>query len=308
LQTGPAGARVDFLEVILDKQADGNSVAVDQTALDIALKAAVLESLIKKAPTTSGGGLLGIPLPLLLSGIGAVALALLNWFLSIQTDARKLSNELIKTAVSAQDEEQASRNLKFLSRLGLISVSETQLEAVLADPESRPLFTAGDAGISYSVEGGGRVRFEGDWEKDNIVEELVPQLAGKMALVGQIAKFDGRVRLNKEAMPSFKAAMAEIETLGLLDRILSFDGAFVPRTIRGTTSKLSVHALGLAFDINCQSNRYGAPALEQDQPGSVKELVPILEKHGYRWGGTFLTPDACHFEYIGNKANDLAQP
>ncbi|MGB8816333.1 MAG: M15 family metallopeptidase [Rhizobiaceae bacterium] len=291
----------------MDKHADERPASVDQAALDLALKTAILESLNKKAPTT-GGGLLGIPLPLLLSGFGAVALALLNWFLSIQTDSRKLSNELIKTAVSAQDEEQASRNLKFLSRLGLISVSETQLEAVLADPASRPLFTVGDTGISYSVESGGHVRFEGDWEKDNIVEELVPQLAGKMALLGQIEKFDGKVRLNKDAMPSFKAAMTEIEALGLLDRILSFDGAFVPRTIRGAASRLSKHALGLAFDINCQSNRYGQSALEQDQPGSVKELAPIFEKHGYRWGGTYPTPDACHFEYIGSKADNFAQP
>jgi hypothetical protein len=87
------------------------------------------------------------------------------------------------------------------------------------------------------------------------------------------------------------------EQAGLLDRILSFDGAFVPRFIRGSTKTLSNHAFGSAFDINASLNGLGVRPPLFGQRGSVRELVPIAHKWGFYWGGHFNTrPDGMHFE------------
>jgi D-alanyl-D-alanine carboxypeptidase len=274
--------------------------------VDALIKIAVLRSLEAKPPEKNGDNWLGVPKAVFLSGLGTLLLALFNWFLSIQTEKAKLSNELIKLAVSVEDQEQAARNLRFLSRLELISVREDQLNTVLEDPKSRPLFTS-PGGLSYRIGDDGAVEFEGDWVEKNIISTAIPQLAGVKTLSSD-QPFSGTVRLSREATPAAVAAFAEIEAAGLKDRILSFDGSFVPRTIRGAASRLSVHALGTAFDLNCQWNFFGKPAVDAGQKGSVKELVPIFEKHGFKWGGTAGGPDTCHFEFKPPQAEQTAAP
>jgi D-alanyl-D-alanine carboxypeptidase len=263
--------------------------------VDALIKFALLKALETKPIQQDSLNWFGIPKGLLVTGLGTLALALFNWFLSIQTEATKLSNDLIKLAVAVEDQDQAARNLRFLSRLKLISVGEIQLNEVLNDPESRPLFTSGDIGPTYRINADGTIEFEDNWATTNTISTTIPQLIGiKKFQSDQI--FKGVIRLNRVAMPAAIAAFEEIEAVGLKDRILSFDGAFVPRTIRGT-ERLSAHALGLAFDINFRWNMLGKSAAEIGQEGSVKELVPIFEKHGFKWGGTFSRPDGSHFEY-----------
>ena len=109
-------------------------------------------------------------------------------------------------------------------------------------------------------------------------------------------------------MPAAMAAFAEIEAAGLKNRILSFDQAFTPRTIRGAASRLSAHALGIAFDLNCKWNVFGQPAAETGHEGSVKELVPIFTKYGFKWGGTSAGRDTCHFEFRPQQAEQPAAP
>jgi hypothetical protein len=90
---------------------------------------------------------------------------------------------------------------------------------------------------------------------------------------------------------------ADWETAGLLDRILSFDGSFNARFIRGSTTLLSNHAFGTAFDINAAENTLGTRPLLVGQRGSIRELVPIANKWGFYWGGHFGSrPDGMHFE------------
>jgi hypothetical protein len=60
---------------------------------------------------------------------------------------------------------------------------------------------------------------------------------------------------------------------------------------------LSNHAFSSALDINQRWNGLGMiPALE-DAQGSLRELVPIANEHGFFWGGHFKRrPDGMHFE------------
>ena len=140
-----------------------------------------------------------------------------------------------------------------------------------------------------------------------MLSAMIPQLA-EVKFLGSDQPFSGTIRLHRAVLPSAVAAFAEIEAAGLKDRILSFDGAYVLRTVRGSSSKLSAHGLGTAFDLNCQWNSIRKPAAEIGQQGSLKELVPIFEKHGFRWGGTLPRPDPCHFEFKTQQDEEPAMP
>ena len=107
----------------------------------------------------------------------------------------------------------------------------------------------------------------------------------------------GKVRFNIQAAEALKAAWAELEEKGLLDRVVSWDGAYSGRLIRGSTNRLSGHACGTAFDINAAFNPFGKTPTPKGEPGSVIELVGVFENHGFIWGGNYRSPDATHFEY-----------
>jgi hypothetical protein len=133
----------------------------------------------------------------------------------------------------------------------------------------------------------------------------VPQLVGinyvrTEALQRRGAKFSGTVQFFGPAQAQLLAAFAEIERVGLKDRVISIAGSFNARLIKkpqgGPTQRPSNHSFGTAFDINSDFNPQGSTPLAVGKRGSVRELVPIFEKHGFKWGGRFGTPDGMHFE------------
>jgi soluble lytic murein transglycosylase-like protein len=135
------------------------------------------------------------------------------------------------------------------------------------------------------------IRILGDWEKNNIVNVSIP-LKTFLGKAGPL-----QIRFHKLAADQLKALWLEWESANLLDRILTYDGGFVPRFQRKSTTKLSNHAWGTAFDINAAFNPLAAEPALMDQKGCVRELVSIANKHGFFWGGHFLTrEDGMHFE------------
>ena len=36
--------------------------------------------------------------------------------------------------------------------------------------------------------------------------------------------------------------------------------------------------------------------------------MQIFRKHGFSWGGNYLTPDGMHFEWVGERRDNLAYP
>ena len=130
----------------------------------------------------------------------------------------------------------------------------------------------------------------GDWEEENIVSVEVPQLA---KIPGNNFR---RMGWNKRAVRQLVALWAAWEAAGLLPLVLSYEGSFVPRLIRGSTVSLSNHAYGSAFDINYAWNQLGKVPAKRGTRGSVRELVPIAHEHGFFWGGNFSRLDGMHFE------------
>jgi len=137
-----------------------------------------------------------------------------------------------------------------------------------------------------------RIRIVGSWEKDNIAAVPIPQL--KKTAIGK--KAPATMRFHKLAAGQLQALWQAWEKAGLLDRILTYEGAFVPRFIRGSTKTLSNHAFGSAFDINYSWNKLNTQPALLGQKGCVRELVPIAHEHGFYWGGHFGRRDGMHFE------------
>lgn len=133
------------------------------------------------------------------------------------------------------------------------------------------------------------IRILGSWESDNIVTVEVPQLT-------KIPGNFSRMRLNKRVVNQTLALWQAWDDAGLLPLILTYEGAFVARLIRGSTTSLSNHSYGSAFDINYHWNQLGHPAAKTGAKGSVRELVPLAHQHGFYWGGNFSRGDGMHFE------------
>jgi hypothetical protein len=181
--------------------------------------------------------------------------------------------------------------LKMLNQGLLLLSHENSL-----DPPSKPPFPAlqdrpkifGKFNFKSKPEKGNPENIEilGDWEEKNIVSVVVPHLN----------KFVREVRIHKLFEYQFLRFWRELEKANLLPLIKSFDGAFVPRFIRGSRTTLSNHSYGSAFDINYEFNQLGARPAEYGSLWSVRELVPIAHKLGMYWGGHFSRLDGMHFE------------
>lgn len=127
----------------------------------------------------------------------------------------------------------------------------------------------------------------GSWEDDNIVSIVCPV-------------FRKSVRLHREVAPSYMAAMQDVIASRQSKLLLTHEGGFVPRFIRGSRSTLSSHSWGSAFDVNYEWNRLGQRPALLGERGSVRSLVTIFQKHGWYWGGWFRSrPDGMHFEHVG---------
>jgi peptidoglycan hydrolase-like protein with peptidoglycan-binding domain len=136
------------------------------------------------------------------------------------------------------------------------------------------------------------IKILGTWEHDNIMVVPIPQLRKALG-----PGAPSGISFHKLAARQLAGMWADWEAANLLDRILSYDGSFVPRFIRGSTTNLSNHAFGTAFDINADENRLGTRPPLVGQRGSTRELVPIASKWGFYWGGFFGSrADGMHFE------------
>ena len=106
----------------------------------------------------------------------------------------------------------------------------------------------------------------------------------------------GTVTCHRRMIPALRRAMADLERRGLAHLVDPGDyaGCYAPRRIP-TSGTLSLHAWGLAVDLNASRNPQGSP------PHQDLRLVHVMERHGFSWGGRWPTvPDGMHFEFHGD--------
>jgi hypothetical protein len=103
------------------------------------------------------------------------------------------------------------------------------------------------------------------------------------------------VTCHRRMIPALRSAMAELRRRGLghLVNAAEYAGCYAPRRIQ-PSGTLSLHAWGLAVDLNAASNPVGGESNQDPR------LVRAMERHGFFWGGEFPTvPDPMHFEFRG---------
>jgi hypothetical protein len=145
--------------------------------------------------------------------------------------------------------------------------------------------------LEYKSKGDGGIIITNNFEKDNIITIEIPQLAKIQN------PRSTRLKCHRLAAKSMIQLWQEWENAGLLSRVITFNGCYYPRFIRGSNTTLSNHAFGVAFDINTKYNGLFVTPPAVGEKGSVRELVPIANKLGFYWGGHYRRrKDGMHFE------------
>jgi hypothetical protein len=161
--------------------------------------------------------------------------------------------------------------------------------------------------FAYRVNANGSVSQDAAW--------VAASLPGGRVLLNNSIRITARCHNVIE--PALRAALAEIAARGLGATIdvansNSYGGCHLARFNRltpdSTVGFLSRHSWGMAFDTNTVGSCQGcAPPDFATRPGGCT-TVQIFRKHGFAWGGNFLTPDGMHFEYVGERRDLLAYP
>jgi len=160
---------------------------------------------------------------------------------------------------------------------------DARVDLLRPPAERQSFFNVGDARrrlgtLTYQLMPDGSVVVDPKWVSDNIVTQTVPII--------------GRMTCHKAMLPQLIKALTEIEAAGLADKIHpdQYEGCYYPKLIEDT-DHISMHAWGLAFDLNTPTNQRLTHG-DMD-PG----VVAIFKKWGFRWGGDWKdTPDPMHFE------------
>ncbi|MBS3913272.1 MAG: M15 family metallopeptidase [Bacteroidetes bacterium] len=146
--------------------------------------------------------------------------------------------------------------------------------------------------------GGDGIRVTNNWANENIISVAIPQLNGKLFYGKAITS--GTINFHRAGATLLQQLWQAWEQAGLLNKIITFQGGYAARFIRGSQNRnprpLSNHAYGTAFDINAEWNGFGAEPALAGAHGSVRELVQIANQHGFFWGGHFNRKDGMHFE------------
>ena len=108
---------------------------------------------------------------------------------------------------------------------------------------------------------------------------------------------------------AIQGALTEIKNAGLSRFVNTqnsnrYGGCFVGRYNRlaGNFGAPSRHAWGMAIDINTDTNPQGGV------PQMNCAVVRIFRKWGFAWGGNFWPADGMHFEYVGERRDQLGYP
>jgi hypothetical protein len=152
--------------------------------------------------------------------------------------------------------------------------------------------------FSYRVNANGSVTQDAAW-RANITS----------GSIGQLKLYTG---CHKTVRVSLQAAMNEVIASGLeytinYSNANSAGGCYYPRFNRLTPNSrlgfLSRHSWGQAIDTNTIGSCQGCAP-----PDMHCGTVRIFRKHGFAWGGNFLTPDGMHFEWVGEQRDHLPYP
>lgn len=98
-----------------------------------------------------------------------------------------------------------------------------------------------------------------------------------------------RIYCNVDAALPIQTALTNIVNRGLQSQLVSWDGCFNIRPMRGGTN-YSLHSWGIAVDINAKTNRMGTIG------DMSAEMVQCWLDAGFEWGGDWQLSDPMHMQ------------
>jgi D-alanyl-D-alanine carboxypeptidase len=156
--------------------------------------------------------------------------------------------------------------------------ADTELDGPIRPGELKARFGEPAVGLPY---GDDWVRLDPAFVNRYLVTRRVPIL--------------GAVNCHRAMIAPLRAALGELRRRGLTRLVNPGDyaGCYAPRRIR-PGGPLSLHAWGLAVDLNATANPFGGRSRQDPR------LVRTMLRHGFSWGGDWPTiRDPMHFEYRG---------
>jgi hypothetical protein len=151
--------------------------------------------------------------------------------------------------------------------------------------------------FSYRPTVGSSILVAGSWTSSNI--------AWKM----RYADIKLGNNCHRVVVDAIQGALTEIKKSGLSRFVNTqnsnrYGGCFVGRYNRlaGNFGAPSRHAWGMAIDINTDTNPQGGV------PQMNCAVVRIFRKWGFAWGGNFWPADGMHFEYVGERRDQMGYP
>lgn len=138
----------------------------------------------------------------------------------------------------------------------------------------------------------GRFRFVADPRPDNPEHIRVTDGWAELNIVPIVIPFKGGriIHVHRLVAKQLQGLWEDWQKAGVLDQVLTFDGAYASRYKRGRAGgeeNLSNHAWGTAFDLNAKWNRLGHLPASSGATGSMHRLAPFMEARGFFYGGNF---------------------
>jgi hypothetical protein len=105
--------------------------------------------------------------------------------------------------------------------------------------------------------------------------------------IGVIPK---RIYCNRDLVFPLKTAFFNLIKRGYVDDLKTWDGCFNIRMMRTNAAAFSLHAWGLAVDLNAFENQLFV------KPKLSPEFVKCFTDAGFEWGGHWTKWDGMHFQ------------
>jgi len=129
------------------------------------------------------------------------------------------------------------------------------------------------------------------WEAERIVRVTLPAPLRYHVGGGEYAKVT-RITSHRLVSVPLIRVLSDIHAAGLWGEIDPYGGGFIFRKIRGSSSKVSLHSFGIAWDFRPDKNAQGTDGTMHPQ------VVKLFEAQGFFWGGNFkgARKDSMHFQ------------
>lgn len=140
--------------------------------------------------------------------------------------------------------------------------------------------------VSTSTEGGLIWKAAPDWIKPLPVPE-------KIVLRNFLGKQVHRIFCNTDIHKPLAKVFQTLILTGANSELISFDGCFNVRWVRGVPGVPSFHCWGVAIDFNAKENPLGSKGKWSE------EFLLAFESAGFQWGGNFKSrPDPMHWQWV----------